>query len=1050
MLEDTFSEEDIWGYKSKRKPKSVPANNCCESIPKSVKKATDGKDRSKQKRKKRTVGAKEKVKDPEMCLGETNSQVSVGSSQNSSCEDGIQQSQGKEPTPGKHSRTSKNKQVSPKIRPVYDGHCPNCQLPFSSLLGQTPRWHVFECLDSPSVSKTECPDGLLCTSTIPSHYRRYTHLLLAHSRAGSSPFPSPSQGSGGSFTETNSGFLCNWEEGWSPYQKQTENVKVSVDPLLVPECLKKSQSPAETKKKTSSSANPQTSQRALQFTQCVRNDKLVGVGSPLAEELDGQHTAHTHLPLPENDFSSCDISYSPLQSDEETYGMDEKLDDSQQALYFTQSTEGGSLEEGDHSCALLRNFHCPLLRDQEESGPGVHGILTQDKYNEELYKYNTLDNSSQLFQKQSIIWSHTPACTDDDFFLFPPALAAGLAAASFQAPKAKPDEPELHSSPSNKQKQILEESAVYNQISLPLLKSKMPKPLESQGGRCLSFHPTQSQIRELSSKNLSAKNNTNSACFCRKAFGGMLDSQVDVLNSGTFSSTPTAAKSLKMLPFSPQCSATDPSTKVMKQMDIGVYFGLPPKRQEEKLTEESAIEGMDFKPLVSPNKKRAGQCKRKAEKSLSDLEFDAKNLNEKWQSVELSSLKAQHQRKRLRKSDSLQEQTQQKRSDYSINKIKAGAGNLSQEQVFIKSANGRLQRGNPKIPQIAHAEELRKRTCPFYKKIPGTGFTVDAFQYGAIEGCTAYFLTHFHSDHYAGLSKNFTFPVYCSEITGNLLKSKLRVEEQYIHPLPMDTECMVNGIKVTLLDANHCPGAVMILCYLPNGNVILHTGDFRADPSMERSLLAGRTVHTLYLDTTYCSPEYCFPSQQEVIQFAISTAFEAVTVNPWTLVVCGTYSIGKEKVFLAIAEVLGSKVGMSREKYKTLQCLNIPEMNSFITTDMCSALVHLLPMMQINFKGLQRHLKMCDGRYDQILAFRPTGWTHSNKLTSMTDVVPQTKGKISIYGIPYSEHSSYLEMKRFVQWLKPQKIIPTVNVGSLKSRSTMEKYFKEWKLEAGY
>jgi DNA cross-link repair 1A protein len=41
-------------------------------------------------------------------------------------------------------------------------------------------------------------------------------------------------------------------------------------------------------------------------------------------------------------------------------------------------------------------------------------------------------------------------------------------------------------------------------------------------------------------------------------------------------------------------------------------------------------------------------------------------------------------------------------------------------------------------------------------------------------------------------------------------------------------------------------------------------------------------------------------------------------------------------------------------------------------------------------------------------------------------------------------------MKRFVQWLKPQKIIPTVNVGSFRSRNTMEKYFKEWRLEAGY
>lgn len=1067
MLEDTFSEEDIWEYKSRRKPKPVHANNCPENIPKSVEKATDGKCQSKRNRnKRRTVEAKEKAESPEVCIGVTGSQTSivcsqtsivcsqtsVVSSQDSSCGDGTQQSQGKT-TAGKHCRTHKTKQVSPKIRPVYDGYCPNCQMPFSALLGQTPRWHVFECLDSLPLSETECPDGLLCTSTIPSHYKRYTHLLLAQSRASNSPLSSPSHGVGGSFSETNSGFLCSLEERWSPDQKQTENFKnVSVDPLFVTRCLKKSQSPAETKKKISSSTNIPTSQQAPQVAQCVNDDKLVGAGLLLAGRLDSQNNSeHTNLPWPENELSDCEISYSPLQSDEETYEIDEKLDDSQQELFFTESSQGGSPEEDDNGCTLFKNVHCPLLRNQQESGSGMNSFLTQERYNEELYTYSTLNDSSQpLFPNEGIILCHDPAYTDDGFLLFPPALAGGLASSSCQATAAKPDEPKVLSSPSNKQKQIIEESAVYNHISLPLLKSQMPKAFESQArGGCLSFHPTQSKIRELPRKNFSTKNNADSACSCRKALGGKRDSQVAVLNTETFSRTATSAQSLKMLPSGSQCNATQTSTKVMKQMDIGVYFGLPPKRKEEKPTGDSALEGMNSNPGVSPNKKRPRQCKRKAENSLSDPEFDAQNLSENWQSVEPSSKRARHQRKRLKKSDSLQEGTPQTRSDYLINKTKAGV-NLSKDKVFITSPCGRLQRGNAKSPHSSPAGELRKRTCPFYKKIPGTGFTVDAFQYGVVEGCTAYFLTHFHSDHYAGLSKNFTSPVYCSEITANLLKNKLHVEEQYIHPLPMDTECIVNGVKVVLLDANHCPGAVMILFYLPNGNVVLHTGDFRADPTMERSLLVGLKVHTLYLDTTYCSPEYCFPSQQEVIQFAINTAFEAVTLNPRTLVVCGTYSIGKEKVFLAIADVIGSKVGMSREKYKTLQCLNIPEINSLITTDMSDALVHLLPMMQINFKGLQSHLKKYDGRYEQILAFRPTGWTHSNKLTRITDVVPQTKGNISIYGIPYSEHSSYLEMKRFVQWLKPQKIIPTVNVGTWKSRHTMEEYFKEWKLEAGY
>ncbi|CAK6436091.1 unnamed protein product [Pipistrellus nathusii] len=1064
MLEDTFAEEDIWEYKSKRRPKPVHANNCPENIPKSVEKATDGKCQAKRNRNKRTVGANEKAED-QVCIGVAGSQTSIVcsqtsivssqtnivSSQDSSCGDGTQQSQGKT-TPGKQCRTHKTKQVSPKIRPVYDGYCPNCQMPFSALLGQTPRWHVFECLDSRPLSETECPDGLLCTSTIPSHYKRYTHLLLAQSRASKSPLSSPSHGVAGSFSETNSGFLCSLEERWSPDQKQTENFKnVPIDPLFVTQCLKKSQSPSETKKTIASSTNIQTSQQAPQVAQCVNDDKLVGAGLPLARRLDSQNNSErTDLLWPEDDLSDWGISYSPLQSDEETYDIDERLDDSQQELFFTESSKGGSPEEDDNSFALFKNDHCPFLRSQQGGGSEMNSFLTQERYNEELYTYSTVSDSSQpLFPNEGIPLCHGPPYTDDDFLFFPPALAGGLTS-SCQATTAKPDGPKILSSPPNKQKQMIEKSAVYNHMTLPLLKSKMPKPSESQArGGCLSSHPTQRKIRESPSKNFRAKNNADSACSCRKALGGKRDSQGAGLNTETFSRTATSAKSLNMLPSGSQCSATQASTKAMKQMDIGVYFGLPPKRKDEPPVGDRALEGMNSNPVVSPNKKRPRQCKRKADNSLSDPEFDAKNLSENWPSAEPSSKRARHQRKRLKKSDSLQDGTPPTRSDYLINKSKA-VGNLSKDKVFITSPSGRLQRGNSKSPRSSPAGEPRKRTCPFYKKIPGTGFTVDAFQYGVVEGCTAYFLTHFHSDHYAGLSKNFTFPIYCSEITGNLLKNKLHVEEQYIHPLPMDTECIVNGVKVVLLDANHCPGAVMILFYLPNGHVVLHTGDFRADPTMERSLLGGLKVHTLYLDTTYCSPEYCFPSQQEVIQFAINTAFEAVTLNPRTLVVCGTYSIGKEKVFLAIADVIGSKVGMSQEKYKTLQCLNIPEINSLITTEMCNALVHLLPMMQINFKGLQSHLKKFDGRYEQILAFRPTGWTHSNKLTRITDVVPQTKGNISIYGIPYSEHSSYLEMKRFVQWLKPQKIIPTVNVGTWQSRHTMEEHFKEWKLEAGY
>ncbi|KAG7282330.1 hypothetical protein CRUP_002718 [Coryphaenoides rupestris] len=129
-------------------------------------------------------------------------------------------------------------------------------------------------------------------------------------------------------------------------------------------------------------------------------------------------------------------------------------------------------------------------------------------------------------------------------------------------------------------------------------------------------------------------------------------------------------------------------------------------------------------------------------------------------------------------------------------------------------------------------------------------------------------------------------------------------------------------------------------------------------------------------------------------------------------------------------------------------CLESEPIRKILTTDGKAAQVHVLPMMQLNGNKLRAHLSKFSAQYDRLVAFKPTGWTFSQQMDSLNDIRPQISGNITIYGVPYSEHSGFLELKRFVQWLRPLKIVPTVNNGSRDSRKAMDRCFSEWLTEA--
>ncbi|OAR05789.1 hypothetical protein LLEC1_05305 [Akanthomyces lecanii] len=432
------------------------------------------------------------------------------------------------------------------------------------------------------------------------------------------------------------------------------------------------------------------------------------------------------------------------------------------------------------------------------------------------------------------------------------------------------------------------------------------------------------------------------------------------------------------------------------------------------------------------------------------------------------------------------------------------------------------------------------RTCPFYKIMPGFSICVDAFRYGAVEGCEAYFLSHFHSDHYIGLTANWTHgPIYCSKVTGSLVRNQLRTAAKWVIELEFDKEYDVpgtEGAKVTMISANHCPGSSLFVFekvvgerHNKNLKRILHCGDFRACPDhVQHPLLrpdvadavSGKLkrqkIDICYLDTTYLNPRYSFPPQNDVIQ-ACADLVTKISPDPnckddaWDtakkevgksvsqyfqhsaptepekpetkkklgqrlLIICGTYSIGKERICVAIAKALRTKIFASPSKIKICKQLGDPELAALLTSNPIEAQVHMQMLMEIRAETLQEYLNSYKPHFSRIVGFRPSGWnfrpTHTKTVGANTppstipthqllhgkgwrtrfgaaDFVPQrgSTKEAMCFGVPYSEHSSFRELALFLMSLRIEKVIPTVNVGSEQSRKRMKAWIDRWLTE---
>lgn len=330
----------------------------------------------------------------------------------------------------------------------------------------------------------------------------------------------------------------------------------------------------------------------------------------------------------------------------------------------------------------------------------------------------------------------------------------------------------------------------------------------------------------------------------------------------------------------------------------------------------------------------------------------------------------------------------------------------------------------------------------------GLTLLVDGFQFQRSD-IHHYVLSHFHSDHTIGLQKGFSAgKIYCTQTTGILVREHIGVAEEFIYTLPLlDTLDLDCGTRMTFLDAGHCPGsAIIVFEECATGRIVVHTGDLRASDDIRKGLmrwLDGKLVNELYLDTTYCSTRWDFPDQAISCQWMQEIVRRELDREPNTLFLVGSYQIGKEKAARAVAEAARSTVFVDHRRWTSIKATHWASESlasgvPLWSIDKADCNVWMLPLGGLNHEVLLHHLESCKGCYKSVVAFRPTGWsfTGGQRLRGLEAIKPwiENDGTTRLYGVPYSEHSSFTELKALVQDIKPKHVVPTVNVETRASK----------------